>query len=193
MMTGTASLLPSTEPQPWLGCSKDDDNGKNSGSVFVYVLDGATNTWKPQAKIVPDDLGGSDAFGETVSLDENTLAVGAPGHTHSGVRFAGAVYVFVRNGDEWEQQAKLTPEDPGKASQFGSAISLSFNTLVVGAPLHDTERGRDAGAAYIFVRNGDRWKQQAKLIARDTKEKRSIRFGRRHYRQERHNRRSVST
>ena len=158
-----------------VGMSKDDENGKNSGSVFVYVLDGATNTWKPQAKIVPADLGGSDAFGETVSLDENTLAVGAPGHTHSGVRFAGAVYVFVRNGDKWEQQAKLTPEDPGKASQFGSAISLSFNTLVVGAPLHDTERGRDAGAAYIFVRNGDRWKQQAKLIARDTKEK--DRFG----------------
>ena len=158
-----------------VGMSKDDDNGKNSGSVFVYVLDGATNAWKPQAKIVPDDLGGSDAFGETVSLDENTLAVGAPGHTHSGVRFAGAVYVFVRNGDKWEQQAKLTPDDPGKASQFGSAISLSFNTLVVGAPLHDTERGRDAGAAYIFVRNGERWQQQAKLIARDTKEK--DRFG----------------
>ena len=158
-----------------VGASKDDDNGKNSGSVFVYVLDGTTTTWKPQTKIVPDDLVGADAFGETVALDENTLAVGAPGHTHSGVRFAGAVYVYVRKDDKWEQQAKLIAEDPGKASQFGSAISLTFNTVIVGAPLHDTERGRDAGAAYIFVRNGDRWKQQAKLIAKDSKEK--DRFG----------------
>ena len=158
-----------------VGASKDDDNGKNSGSVFVYVLDGTTTTWKPQTKIVPDDLVGADAFGETVALDENTLAVGAPGHTHSGVRFAGAVYVYVRKDDKWEQQSKLIAEDPGKASQFGSAISLTFNTVIVGAPLHDTERGRDAGAAYIFVRNGDRWKQQAKLIAKDTKEK--DRFG----------------
>ena len=39
----------------------------------------------------------------------------------------------------------------------------------MGAPLHDTERGRDAGAAYIFVRNGDRWTQQAKLVSKDSK------------------------
>ena len=150
-----------------VGASKDDDNGKNSGSVFVYVLDGTT--WKPQTKIVPEDLVGSDAFGETVSLDENTLAVGAPAHTHGGVRFAGAVYIFVREGNKWEQQAKLTPDDPGKASKFGGSVSLTFNTVVIGAPLHDTERGRDAGAAYIFVRNGDKWKQQARLTSKDTK------------------------
>ncbi len=150
-----------------VGASKDDDNGKNSGSVFVYVFDG--ESWKPQAKIVPDDLAGSDAFGEAVSIDENTLAVGAPAHTHSDVRFAGAVYVFVREGDKWEQQAKLTADDPGKSSQFGSCISLTFNTVVVGAPLHDTERGKDAGAAYIFARNGDRWTQQARLTSKDSK------------------------
>ena len=150
-----------------VGASKDDDQGKNSGSVFVYVFD--EESWKPQAKIVPDDLVGSDAFGEAVSLDESTLAIGAPGHTHSGVRFAGAVYIFVRENDKWVQQAKLTPDDPGKSAQFGSCISLSFNTVVVGAPLHDTERGKDAGAAYIFVRNGERWTQQARLTSSDTK------------------------
>ena len=150
-----------------VGVSKDDDQGKNSGSVFVYVFDEVS--WKPQAKIVPNDLAGSDAFGEAVAIDENTLAVGAPGHTHSGVRFAGAVYIYVREGDKWEQQAKLTPDDPGKSAQFGSCISLSFNTVVVGAPLHDTERGKDAGAAYIFVRNGGRWRQQARLTSGDAK------------------------
>ncbi len=150
-----------------VGASKDDDQGKNSGSVFVYVFDEVS--WKPQAKIVPDDLVGSDAFGEAVSLDESTLAIGAPGHTHSGVRFAGAVYIFVREGNEWVQQAKLTPDDPGKSAQFGSCISLSFNTVVVGAPLHDTERGKDAGAAYIFVRNGGRWRQQARLTSGNAK------------------------
>ena len=111
-----------------VGASKDDDNGKNSGSVFVYVLDGTT--WKTQTKIVPEDLVGSDAFGETVSLDENTLAVGAPGHTHGGVRFAGAVYIFVRegiNGNNKPNSLPMIPERPQSSAVLYHSPSIRLS------------------------------------------------------------------
>ena len=109
-----------------------------------------------------------------------------PAHTHGGVRFAGAVYIFVREGNKWEQQAKLTHDDPGKASKFGGSVSLTFNTVVIGAPLHDTERGRDAGAAYIFVRNGGQMEAAGKIDFQRHESGRSIWYRRRHHRQKRH-------
>ena len=148
-----------------VGVSKDDDAGKNSGSVFVYVRDIERGTWDMQAKLVPQDLAGSDAFGRVAEIYDRTVVVGAPSHTHNGLRFAGAAYVFVREGEAWVEQAKLTPDDAAKAANFGSSVSLTADTIIVGAPLHDTERGKDAGAAYVFVREGNRWRQQARLIA----------------------------
>ena len=151
-----------------VGVSKDDDAGKNSGSAFVYVRDIERKTWDRQAKLVPQDLGGSDAFGEVAEIYDSTVVVGAPKHTHGGLRFAGAAYVFVREGGTWVEQAKLTADDAAKAANFGSSVSLTGDTIIVGAPLHDTERGKDAGAAYVFVREGNRWRQETKLIAEDT-------------------------
>lgn len=158
-----------------IGVSKDDDSGKNSGSAFVYVRDLERNTWDMQAKLVPQDLGGSDAFGEVAEIYDRTVVVGAPKHTHNKLRFAGAAYVFVREGDTWVEQAKLLPDDAAKAANFGTSVSLTGDTIIVGAPLHDTERGKDAGAAYVFVREGNRWRQEAKLLAADTEK--GDRFG----------------
>ena len=151
-----------------VGVSKDDDAGKNSGSAFVYVRDIERKTWDTQAKLVPQDLAGSDAFGEVAEIYDRTVVVGAPKHTHNKLRFAGAAYVFVREGDTWVEQAKLTPDDAAKAANFGTSVSLTGDTIIVGAPLHDTERGKDAGAAYVFVREGNRWRQEARLVAEDT-------------------------
>ncbi|PYQ16449.1 MAG: hypothetical protein DMF79_18615, partial [Acidobacteria bacterium] len=50
---------------------------------------------------------------------------------------------------------------------FGNAVSVSGDTLVVGAPEEDTTNGFNAGAAYVFVRSGTAWAQQARLVASD--------------------------
>ena len=144
-----------------VGVSKDDDAGKNSGSAFIYVRDLERKTWDMQAKIVPQDLSGSDAFGEVAEIYDRTVVVGAPSHTHNKLR-------FVREGNTWVEQAKLLPDDAAKAANFGASVSLTGDTIIVGAPLHDTERGKDAGAAYVFVREGNRWRQEARLVAADT-------------------------
>ena len=146
-----------------VGAPDDDDAGNNSGAVYVFVRD--ANGWKQHTKLVPKELGKLDSFGDAVEILRSTLIVGAPGHTHGGVRFAGAVFVFVRDGDAWRMQAKLTAGDAGAGDQFGVSIGMEGDTIIVGAKKHDPDGVKDAGAAYIFRRDGNTWKQQAKLTA----------------------------
>ena len=146
-----------------VGAPDDDDAGNNSGAVYVFVRD--ANGWKQHTKLVPKELGKLDSFGDAVEILESTLIVGAPGHTHDGVRFAGAVFVFVRDGDTWRMQAKLTADDAGAGDQFGVSVGMEGDTIIVGAKKHDPDGIKDAGAAYIFQRSGNTWKQQAKLTA----------------------------
>ena len=153
-----------------VGAPKSDAINNNAGAAYVFVLDGS---WKQQAKLVPKDLGRSDAFGYVVFVRKDTIVVGAPGHTHSGIRFAGAAYVFARQGERWVEQAKLTADDAAQSDRFGHSVALSEDTIVVGAPLHDTDRGADTGTAYIFSLEGGSWKQTAKLGIKGRAESRS--------------------
>ena len=150
-----------------VGVPKDDDAGANSGSVYVFVKDG--NTWKQQAKLAARETARSDGFGEVVIIQGDTIAVGAPGHTHAEIRFSGAVFVFRRQGERWIEQAKITAEDAAKSDRFGASISIDGDAMIVGSTLNDAGRGKDAGAAYIFVREGNAWKQQVKLVGDDSR------------------------
>lgn len=103
-------------------------------------------------------------FGFAVGIDGETVGVGAPVDNTA----AGSAYVFVRSGTSWSQQAKLTASDAAAVDNFGrNVVGISGDTLVVGAPFDDTGAGTDAGSAYVFVRSGTSWSQQAKLTASD--------------------------
>src|SRR5438552_17643148 len=52
-------------------------------------------------------------------------------------------------------------------AQFGGAVSLSGDTVIVGVSTNDTPAGEDAGSAYVFVRSGTTWTLQQKLLAPD--------------------------
>ncbi len=149
-----------------IGVPKDDDAGKDSGSAYIFFRKG--QTWKQQAKLIASDAGKGDTFGTAVFVHGNTAVVGANGATHSGKRYAGAAYVFVRNGNTWTEQAKLTASDAGKADRFGSDVTMHGKTIIVGAPFLDSENKGDSGAAYIYVMDGNTWKQQAKLTPKDS-------------------------
>ena len=69
-----------------------------------------------------------------------------------------AAYVFVRNGSGWTEQAMLVGHDTVDWDDFGTAVAISADTIVIGAP-----RAGYTGAAYVFVRNGSGWVEQAKL------------------------------
>lgn len=144
----------------------------NTGAAYVFVRSGTT--WSQQAKLTASDAEPNDFFGISVSISGETALVGAygegintniPGGDHSG-----AAYAFVRNGTTWTQQAKLSANDAGGATdRFGSVVSVSGDAALVGAYANEPA-GPSSGAAYVFVRGGSTWTQQAKLTASDAAE-----------------------
>jgi len=151
---------------------------------------GAAQDLAQEAYVKASNTGGEDFFGAAVALDGDTLVVGAhsersdatgiDGHqADNSLWQAGAVYVFVRQGATWSQQAYIKASNTGDSDRFGDSVALSGDTLVVGAPneksdatgVNGDEHNDDApwsGAAYVFVRSGSTWSQQAYLKAVNT-------------------------
>jgi hypothetical protein len=152
-----------------VGAPAADVNGKqDAGAVYVFVRDpGGAAVWTQQAKLVAGDGAANDNFGGAVAIDGDTLVAGASRSDVSGGTDAGAAYVFVRSGTTWSQQAKLTASDRVGFDNFGSAVAIDGDTAAVGAPADNNEGGDDAGSAYVFVRSGASWTEQAKLVASD--------------------------
>jgi len=146
-----------------VGAVEDADHGKRSGAAYVFVR--SDTSWTQQAKLTAADGAALDQFGISLSVAGNTALIGAAGDDEHGPG-SGSAYVFARSGTSWSQQAKLTAADGAAADQFGISVAVSGDTALVGANLADA-RGLDSGSAYVFVRSGTSWSQQAKLTAAD--------------------------
>ena len=88
------------------------------------------------AKLTASDGAASDEFGSSVSISGNTVVVGAPDATVGGNTQQGAAYVFTEPGSGWAnmtQTAKLTASDGAADDWFRHSVSISGNTVVVGA------------------------------------------------------------
>jgi len=135
------------------------------GATYVFVRNGST--WGQQAELTASDGAAGDNFGNSISVAGDTLVVGAFQDGVGGNSTQGSAYVFARVEGTWSQQAKLTASDGAATDFFGFAVALSGNTVVVGARSHDVGSNFDQGAAYVFLRAGSTWSQQAKLTAVD--------------------------
>jgi hypothetical protein len=123
--------------------------------------------WTLRAELTASDGAGNDYLGRSVSLDGDTVVVGAAGSDVGGNESQGAAYVFVRSGDTWTEQAKLTAPDGAAGDEFGFAAAIAGDTIIVGARFAAIDGINGHGAAYVFVRSGDAWTLQAKLSADD--------------------------
>ncbi|MGH9257569.1 MAG: FG-GAP repeat protein [Vicinamibacterales bacterium] len=189
------------------GGNQRDESAWDSGAVYVFVRSGGR--WTQQAYIKASNTQSSDRFGIAIALsgDGNTLAVGAtledsgargvnppsPGgfggtggnQADNSAEAAGAVYVFARTGTTWAQQAYIKASNADAGDQFGWSVALSQDgsTLAIGAQSEASaatgidppspggfggtggnqadNSAADAGAAYVFVRRGSTWTQQA--------------------------------
>ncbi|MDC0745699.1 FG-GAP repeat protein [Polyangium mundeleinium] len=143
------------------------DIGANldQGAAYVFVRSGGV--WTEQAKLVANDGAGSDAFGGSVALSGETVLVGATGASVGGQEKQGAAYVFVRSGSVWTQDAKLVASDGAPFDAFGGAVSLSGDTLLIGATGRDINGMQSLGTAYLFARDGVTWTEKSKLVASD--------------------------
>jgi len=146
-----------------IGALFDEDNGAESGSAYVFTRSGGV--WTETVKLLPADGDVSDRFGASVALDGDTALIGAERDDDNGA-FSGSAYVFVRTAGVWEFQAKLLAADGAASDQFGSRVALSGDTALVGAYTDDDDNTA-SGSAYVFVRTGSSWSQQAKLLPSD--------------------------
>lgn len=169
--------------------------GYSPGAVFVYRRTmGSFALWQQEAYIKAANLGGGDQFGTNVSLSGDTLAVGtpyedshqstissAPPNTadtseHDDV---GAVYLYRRSGPIWAAEAFVKASNSATWARFGASLSLSGNTLTVGASGESSSQttitngqvaltgsGKSSsGAAYVYRRVGTNWAQEAYVKA----------------------------
>lgn len=191
-----------------VGAPNDDDNGENTGSAYIYTRSGGT--WTQQQKLVgpvtPSNAGVHGTFGTLVAIDGNTVLINdavqsavyvyvRSGSTWSeqalldvrditmflptdvaisgdtaviGSSFAGAtmaapgkVVVFQRTGTSWTEQARLGAVNPSPYGQFGHAVDIDGDTIVVGAPSYTSLPDKDS--VTVFTRNAGTWTVQATL------------------------------
>ncbi|MFH1378513.1 MAG: putative Ig domain-containing protein [Planctomycetota bacterium] len=133
------------------------------------------------------NTGVNDEFGWSVAISGDTMVVGANfehsnatgingDQSNDSAENSGAAYIFVRTGSIWSQQAYLKASNTDASDVFGCSVAISGDTIVVGA-YHEASNAtgingdqlnnsaENSGAAYVFVRTGSIWTQQAYLKA----------------------------
>jgi len=141
----------------------------------LYLFDGGL--WRPLIfknenqldPIVrePADGAANALFGGSVDIDGDYAVIGATLDDIGTNINQGSVYVFFRGTAGWVQQAKLTAADGAANDAFGYNVAIDGNYVVVGVYGDDIGANTDQGSAYVFLRSGTTWTQQAKLVASD--------------------------
>ena len=168
--------------------NQNDNSAPNSGAAYVFVRNG--RTWSQQAYLKASNTHGNQHFGGAVAISGETIVVSAVlessnatgvngDQSNESASESGAAYVFVRNGTTWSQQAYLKASNTDAYDHFAGSVAISADTVVVGADRESSnatgvngDEGNNSaglsGAAYVFVRNGPDWSQQAYLKASNT-------------------------
>ncbi len=184
--TETAKVVYTSEAYAYFGYSVavDDDGTRivvgapyktvsgsnNNGIVYVYVKSGTS--WILEATITQTPLNSSTYFGWSVDIDATgtRIAIGTKNNpSGGGYSDSGVVFIFTRSDSSWAQEAKLEASDVESGKHFGYSVSIDSagDRVVVGASKSTSTGGVKGGAAYIFLRTGVSWAQEAKIIASD--------------------------
>jgi FG-GAP repeat protein len=137
-----------------VGASWGVDTVVAQGAAYIFRLNGSS--WDLEATLAPPDPIAHDLFGASVAIDGDYVVVGAPGVTSGNRSDVGGAYVFQRIGASWQFQRKLEPSNTHSVNDFGEAVAINGNYIVVGDPAqHLPVAG--TGAAYIYRRSGTNW------------------------------------
>jgi len=163
-----------------------DENGANSvseaGAAYVFTRSGSV--WSLEEKLVAMGTHGresGDQFGSSVALSGETVVIGAPFQDYDAdgnnlIGDAGAAYAFTRTAGVWSFEQKLAGQGNngrGANDQFGTSTAVFNDTVIVGAPLQETDENgdnpiTDAGAAFVFARSSGVWSLEKKLAGSGT-------------------------
>ena len=171
--------------------ASSDNSNSASGAVYVYKRSGTS--WVQEAYIKAANNDADDGFGYSISISGDTLAVGAGAEDSNQTTItngdnassdnsnsaSGAVYVYKRTGTTWVQEAYIKAVNNDASDGFGGSVSLSGDTLVVGASTETSNEktitngttassnnsNTRSGAVYVYKRTGTSWAQEAYIKA----------------------------
>ncbi len=153
-----------------MGAPFNDTTASDAGAAYVYARNqGGPGQWGQVAKLTAFDAAGGAQFGYAVAISGQTIVVGAP-YARFGSRSSGAIYVFrasAPGATNWAANVvKLGPSDGANSDEFGAAVTVDGDTIVVGSRADD-DAGNSSGAAYVYQRTtGNTWTQlSAKLYS----------------------------
>lgn len=135
-----------------------DASAEGEGAVYLYRrIDGVYV--QIQRLMAPNPQNGA-GFGHSIDIGDGTLVVGASSEDDplAGID-AGAAYVFSLVAGRWELQQRLVAGDGAASDSFGDGVAIRGGTIVVIATFDDNEFGVNAGAAHVFERSGDEWRE----------------------------------
>lgn len=140
-----------------IGVSKSGDAGRFSGSVYVFRNNGGV--WSEEQKLTASDAEQNDEFGFSVDVDGDVIVVGARRENTEG-----AGYVFRHNGSMWVEEQKLTAGDGATDDEYGHSISVSGDTVAIGAIFAGVS---EEGQVYVYRESGGVWSLEQTLTASD--------------------------
>lgn len=138
--------------------SMANDNGRDSGAVYIYRATGPV--WNQEAKLFAADPDANDLLGKSIALSGDVLVAGASGADTATADSVGLAYVWRYSGGVWNAEKRLTQDDEGPIRLFGSDVATDGNGILVAAKGADTGRGR----VHYFEFDGadpDKWIERA--------------------------------
>lgn len=136
-----------------------------AGAAYVFEQSGVV--WNESQKLTAGRVIAGENFGAAIALEGDLALIGAPSANSAAGTGAGSVFVFEREGLDWQLTTTLKGSDTLSFDGFGNSVALDGTTAVVGSVWDDTTSGNNAGSAYIFTREGGVWSEQQKLVAAD--------------------------
>ncbi|MBG6142444.1 VCBS repeat-containing protein [Labrenzia sp. EL_142] len=148
-----------------IGASTDDDNGTDSGSVYVYAPTAGGSY--SELKLTASDGAANDRFGSHVSVsDSGVIAIGAPSLGVAGGA-SGAVYVYAPDGSGGYSEVKLTASDQTAGNYFGFATDVNQHGAVYVGASSFNGGSSATGTAYVYIPDGLGGYTETKLLSPD--------------------------
>ena len=123
-----------------------NNDSLSTGAAYIFIP--GNTSWVENQKLTAGDGSLGDLFGYSVSISGNYAVVSAPGDQDMGIN-SGSAYIFMNDGSNWIETQKLLASDGMANDNFGTAVSISGNYIIVGANWDD-DNGSNSGSAYIY-------------------------------------------
>jgi len=160
---GVGTSIHLSGDQALMGASRESTNGPQAGAAYLFEFNGVS--WIESQFLLANQGDGSDYFGSAVGLSGDWMIIGAFSDDENGDG-AGAAYSFNLQDQDWTEIQKLLPQAGAIDDEFGNAISLNGNQVLVAAS-YDDVNGRNSGAVYYYEHDGIGWNLIQKLLPDD--------------------------